>query len=728
MNIDCQIRGKSDIHEALSTMCEVEYMEGDNKVFCDNCKKNTDTVLRTAISALPDMLILSLKRFDLDYTTFETVKLNSRCEFGQSLNMKRYTLEGVEAMEKANDDVASSADSYIDPLAVLPDDDYEYKLAGVLVHHGVAQGGHYYSFIRDRTETSDGSDQWFRFDDEDVTPFDPSNIETECFGGKIKKETKWPNGQVNAVETEQLANALMLFYEKVKPTKMSDAEEKNDAMEVDKENTVQMEMVTGTTEFKADVNKSNTLYRSHSFLFDKDFQLFMQQMVTLVLDNLTSHNGEEKGKDENMSLVHLNVLTAAVRYFFDILSHNIEKGDLNWWCNHIRKAFSIFPEFSKEFTAELASRTHLHAMNWMQTFAADCPEMDVRGAAMSLFADAVEGAIGSHDVLIQHLRTWTQDRLEEVKNWHSTLRETNRLEMLIMFGKDGGSSTVGDILQFVVRLLQYSPRIWRYTPELCIFVSKIATIPSKNGGDFLRNALRASQVPAILIASILRREKLDYLVVGAFPAAAIPVDVVEQTTRVESSPTSHLPLLTNNVNMNATLNMTGPASGRPSPTDQAKLFETIAALLGIQGAIPAQLLTETGTMDNTSPVFTLSSSLAQMLSQIFDHFASQPSSMSMKDAFKYFKICTGGMHTDLPQDRMANMMNQYGSDSTNISRDGFLNYYRDLAQSHEQDVSLLLHLQLLFASCISLIFMISFHRFTPIYSLLDTDPISLQVT
>ena len=96
--------------------------------------------------------------------------------------------------------------------------------------------------------------------------------------------------------------------------------------------------------------------------------------------------------------------------------------------------------------------------------------------------------------------------------------------------------------------------------------------------------------------------------------------------------------------------------------------------------------------------------------------------------FKYFKICTGGMHTDLPQDRMANMMNQYGSDSTNISRDGFLNYYRDLAQSHEQDVSLLLHLQLLFASCISLIFMISFHRFTPIYSLLDTNPISLQVT
>jgi ubiquitin carboxyl-terminal hydrolase 9/24 len=52
------------------TMCEVEYMEGNNKLFCDRRKTNTtDTVLRTAISTLPDMLVLSLKPFDLDYNT-----------------------------------------------------------------------------------------------------------------------------------------------------------------------------------------------------------------------------------------------------------------------------------------------------------------------------------------------------------------------------------------------------------------------------------------------------------------------------------------------------------------------------------------------------------------------------------------------------------------------------------------------------------------------------------
>jgi len=97
----------------------------------------------------------------------------------------------------------------------LSDEDYEYKIAGVLVHAGVAQGGHYYSFIKDRSSPNgEGADKWFRFDDEDVTPFDPSSIEVECFGGKVKKETKFPNGQVHIVESEQFANALMLFYER----------------------------------------------------------------------------------------------------------------------------------------------------------------------------------------------------------------------------------------------------------------------------------------------------------------------------------------------------------------------------------------------------------------------------------------------------------------------------------------------------------------------------------
>ena len=68
---------------------------------------------------------------------------------------------------------------YIDP-----DDDprYWYNLAGVVVHTGTADGGHYYSFIRDRY-SKPGS--WYLFNDAEVKAFDPSQIAAECFGGEM---------------------------------------------------------------------------------------------------------------------------------------------------------------------------------------------------------------------------------------------------------------------------------------------------------------------------------------------------------------------------------------------------------------------------------------------------------------------------------------------------------------------------------------------------------------
>lgn len=64
------------------------------------------------------------------------------------------------------------------------DDNYEYELIGVTVHTGTADGGHYYSFIRDRSHTPK-RDKWFFFNDAEVKPFDPNQIPAECFGGEM---------------------------------------------------------------------------------------------------------------------------------------------------------------------------------------------------------------------------------------------------------------------------------------------------------------------------------------------------------------------------------------------------------------------------------------------------------------------------------------------------------------------------------------------------------------
>lgn len=46
-------------------------LEGDNAYLCEACGKKVDALKRTALAELPDSLMVALKRFDMDYTTFE---------------------------------------------------------------------------------------------------------------------------------------------------------------------------------------------------------------------------------------------------------------------------------------------------------------------------------------------------------------------------------------------------------------------------------------------------------------------------------------------------------------------------------------------------------------------------------------------------------------------------------------------------------------------------------
>lgn len=62
---------------------------------------------------------------------------------------------------------------------------YRYELVGVTVHTGTADGGHYYSFIKERNKSVLQHDRWFLFNDAEVKPFDPSQIAAECFGGEM---------------------------------------------------------------------------------------------------------------------------------------------------------------------------------------------------------------------------------------------------------------------------------------------------------------------------------------------------------------------------------------------------------------------------------------------------------------------------------------------------------------------------------------------------------------
>ncbi|CAB9501188.1 Ubiquitin carboxyl-terminal hydrolase puf [Seminavis robusta] len=716
LNIDCQIRGKTDIHEALATMTEVEIMEGNNKVFCDRCKKNTDTVLRTALSMLPNMLILSLKRFDLDYNTFETVKLNSRCAFGQTLNMKRYTLEGLEAMEQGgyeNDDggvapmdtTAGGAASVNDPLSKLSDEDYEYKLAGVLVHAGVAQGGHYYSFIKDRNPGS--QEQWYRFDDEDVTPFDPASIEVECFGGKVKKETKWPNGQVHTVESEQYANALMLFYEKVKPTDVPppDAEKEKEKEEEKKMPVVLKDIDTssGYDVFVGDVRRSNATHRWQTFLFDPEFQVFLKGLLGLCrMSNSEDPTKSSKGIVSSENTWKAPVIQMLLSFFFDIMLYSSSRPYLNDWIAMMEQLFALDRDSASLFVQRLAQKTLETSPNWLRTYLIECPDQPARNAAVRIYSAAVASCIKSEEEQ-QKMIAWAHAWKDELSSFGQgpptalpTMLRDKRKHMEDPFGPRSKSTSIGRLISYLNVLIEVLPRYWRYSPELACFAKNLACIDGESGGRSIRKGMLQAMIPARLIA-LVTRERSHHAMRAAFPGSSVSVETAETQMRPESNPVAHVMPLSGNHVMTPT-DMNSRGNGAPMPTEFISVFEAVGCLGNIRGMHQVPLVVETEENTRGRARVALSKPVMDALSTIFtESCAPQAPGMGQREIESYLNKC-GVDSSSVPTQKIVDIMAKYpstgggnGSKGSYLSLEGFLAYYRDTAQTNESRVRQDLH-------------------------------------
>eukprot|EP01129_Flabellula_baltica_P014013 TRINITY_DN6628_c0_g1_i1.p1 TRINITY_DN6628_c0_g1~~TRINITY_DN6628_c0_g1_i1.p1 ORF type:complete len:2292 (+),score=457.58 TRINITY_DN6628_c0_g1_i1:2-6877(+) len=208
-----EIQDKSSLEESLELFVDGEVLSGENQYNCEQCEKGVDTLKRNVLKELPPVLAVHLKRFQFNYETMTREKLNSECSFPFDLNLFPYTKEGIAKKESEYDDSV-----YFDPEEVKPKSYYNYELSGIVVHTGSIDGGHYYSFIKERNGPNEPG-SWFRFDDSDVTPFDPVNIPQECFGGFYEKE-EWNRGRTEKkiVTREKSKNAYMLFYRRKEET------------------------------------------------------------------------------------------------------------------------------------------------------------------------------------------------------------------------------------------------------------------------------------------------------------------------------------------------------------------------------------------------------------------------------------------------------------------------------------------------------------------------------
>lgn len=170
---------------------------------CETCNEKRECFKSPLFKTLPRTLVVQLKRFDYDWERGAPVKFNDFFEFPMTLDMAPYTLDAARAKTRGEE---------VPPLP--------YHLAGVIVHSGQANGGHYYSYIRDRpacgvlTEPA----MWMKFDDNEVGEpelMDRTSMERDWFGGEYTASVWDANlRRYENKRKERWWSAYMLVYER----------------------------------------------------------------------------------------------------------------------------------------------------------------------------------------------------------------------------------------------------------------------------------------------------------------------------------------------------------------------------------------------------------------------------------------------------------------------------------------------------------------------------------
>uniref|UniRef100_A0A1I8NBN6 ubiquitinyl hydrolase 1 n=1 Tax=Musca domestica TaxID=7370 RepID=A0A1I8NBN6_MUSDO len=218
--VRCQVADMRNLQESLDEVTVKDTLEGDNMYTCSQCGKKVRAEKRACFKKLPQILCFNTMRYTFNMVTMLKEKVNTHFSFPMRLNMSDYVEKTLmphqykEDREKRKAEKGGNANDLEDDL----EECLEYELVGVTVHTGTADGGHYYSFIKERNKSAMQHDRWFLFNDAEVKPFDPSQIAAECFGGEMTSKTyDSVTEKYLDFSFEKTNSAYMLFYERRLP-------------------------------------------------------------------------------------------------------------------------------------------------------------------------------------------------------------------------------------------------------------------------------------------------------------------------------------------------------------------------------------------------------------------------------------------------------------------------------------------------------------------------------
>ncbi|CAD8188515.1 unnamed protein product [Paramecium pentaurelia] len=243
LTVSVEIKNKKSLYEALDLFVKSDVLDGENQYFCDEVQRKIDAEKRCYFIKLPKTFIFHLKRFEFDINTNTRSKINDYCEFPLEINMFQWTRDNIVEHKQLNDFT-----------------EYKYVLKGVLVHTGSAEGGHYFSYIKDH------KDEWFEFNDKLITHFDVQNLREKCFGGNQNNEWGIQNSK----------NAYMLFYEKQCVMK----ENKQNHIEIEIEDVSENKQI-----LREQIIKENTKYIENKLFNAQEYVNFVKTLVQSGMKN-----------------------------------------------------------------------------------------------------------------------------------------------------------------------------------------------------------------------------------------------------------------------------------------------------------------------------------------------------------------------------------------------------------------------------------------------------------
>lgn len=181
-DIQLNVKGLPTLLDSFRDYVQVERLDGDNQYRAEGYGLQ-DAMKGVIFESFPPVLHLQLKRFEYDIERDAMVKINDRYEYPLEVDLGEFIDKDSPGYGEA----------------------WTYSLTGVLVHSGDLHGGHYFGLLK-----PDVDGEWYKFDDDRVTPATEREVLEDNFGGAPHARGQ-PLKRVGQ-PIKRFTNAYMLVY------------------------------------------------------------------------------------------------------------------------------------------------------------------------------------------------------------------------------------------------------------------------------------------------------------------------------------------------------------------------------------------------------------------------------------------------------------------------------------------------------------------------------------